>query len=146
MAGRPEIYTNELASLVLDEISSTSKSLKTICKDDAMPSLSTVQRWLRDETNIEFRNQYARAKEEQADLLAEEILDIADDGSNDLMTITKGDVSYEQENKEVTNRSKLRVEARKWLASKLKAKKYGDKLDVDMTQKIINVKVDGEEE
>ena len=60
----------------------------------------------------------------------EEILEIADDGSNDLMTITKGDLSYEAENKEVTNRSRLRVDARKWIASKLKPKKYGDKVDM----------------
>jgi len=74
---------------------------------------------------------YARAKNKQYDNLAEEIIDIADDGSNDLMTIVKGDESYEQENKEVVNRSKLRVDARKWLLSKLKSDKYGDKIAVE---------------
>jgi hypothetical protein len=58
------------------------------------------------------------------------MIDIADDGSNDFMTITKGDISYEVENKEWTSRSKLRVETRKWAASKLKPKKYGEKLDL----------------
>ncbi len=62
--------------------------------------------------------------------MAEDILDIADDGSNDFMTITKGDKTYEVENKEVTNRSRLRVDTRKWIMSKMKPKKYGDKLDM----------------
>ncbi len=61
--------------------------------------------------------------------MSEDILDIADDGSNDLMTIQKGNTEYEIENKEVTNRSRLRVDTRKWLMSKMKPKKYGDKID-----------------
>lgn len=127
-AGRPAILTAELSDQICAEIATTSKSLKTICSDEKLPNVSTVLRWLRE--NEEFRNQYTRAKQEQADFLAEEILDISDDGSNDFMTIIKGDVSYEVENKEWTSRSKLRVESRKWIASKLKPKKYGDKLDV----------------
>lgn len=127
--GRPEIYSQKVADRLCAEIASTSKSLRTICKMDGMPSVQTVLKWLREDKNG-FLAQYTRAKEEQADYLVEEMIDIADDGSNDLMTITKGDVSYEVENKEVTNRSKLRVETRKWISSKLKPKKYGDRLDV----------------
>ncbi|WP_315823022.1 hypothetical protein [Paraflavitalea speifideaquila] len=93
-----------------------------------MPAVSTVLKWLR-ENREDFSAQYARAKEEQADFMIEEMIEIADDGTNDLMTIEKGDISYEVENKEVTNRSKLRVETRKWIASKLKPKKYGEKLE-----------------
>lgn len=103
-----------------------------------MPAVRTILSWLLDgekeegkQAHKDFLRSYVRAREEQADFLAEEILEIADDGSNDLMTITKGDASYETENKEVTNRSKLRVDARKWIASKLKPKKYGDKLDLN---------------
>jgi len=127
-AGRPSDYSEEIADLICTDIATSSKSLKTICEQEGMPNAVTVMRWLR--VHDEFRNQYARAKEDQADFLAEEMIDIADDGSNDLMTITKGDISYEMENKEVTNRSKLRVETRKWIASKLKPKKYGEKLDL----------------
>jgi hypothetical protein len=129
MAGRPEKYSQEIADKICLEIATSSKSLRTICKQDGMPSVETILRWLREDKE-KFCAQYTRAKEEQADFMCEEMVDIADDGSNDLMTITKGDTSYEIENKEVTNRSKLRVETRKWLASKLKPKKYGDKLDV----------------
>lgn len=136
--GRPSIFTQEIADKICEEIATSSKSLKTICGEEGMPSVRTVLSWLsqgdKEESKPEFKeflHQYARAREEQADFLAEEILEIADDGSNDLMTITKGDASYETENKEVTNRSKLRVEARKWIASKLKPKKYSDKVDLN---------------
>ena len=62
--------------------------------------------------------------------MADEIIDIADEGVNDLMTVVYGDEEYEKENKEVVNRSRLRVDTRKWLLSKLIPKKYGDKIDV----------------
>jgi hypothetical protein len=75
---------------------------------------------------IEFRHQYARAREAQADFLAEEILQIADDGENDTYATENGPAV----NHDVVQRSRLRVDARKWLASKLAPKKYGDKLAV----------------
>lgn len=132
--GAPEIFTQELADRLCELISTTTKSLRTICKMEGMPSVRTVLRWLREDKEG-FCAQYARAKEEQADFMIEEMVEIADDGTNDLMTVEKGDASYEVENKEVTNRSKLRVETRKWIASKLKPKKYGDKIGHELTGK-----------
>src|SRR3546814_11281656 len=85
--------------------------------------LSTVFRWLRDEAHEEFRQQYARARDNQADTLADEILDIADDGSNDYVG------EDEKYNGDAVARSRLRVDARKWLAGKLAPKKYGEKID-----------------
>lgn len=127
-------FTQEVADVICDRIATSTLSIKNICEsDEHLPNVSTVLRWLR--TNEEFRTQYTRAKEEQADMLIEEMIDIADDGSNDLMTVIRGDKEYEQENKEVTSRSKLRVETRKWIAAKLKPKKYGDKLDVTSDNK-----------
>jgi len=111
--------------MVCQEIATSTFSMRTICERLDIP-VGTVLAWLSREPT--FQEKYARAKEMQADILAEEILDISDDGSNDLMTIVKGDISYEQENKEVVNRSKLRVDSRKWIASKLKPKKYGDRM------------------
>lgn len=125
--GRPSTYTPEVADAICDRIAEGA-SLRAICADEAMPGRTTVNRWLREKA--EFRDQYARAREEQAEHLLDEILEIADDATNDFMTITKGDVSYEVENKEWTSRSKLRVDTRKWAMSKLAPKKYGDKLDV----------------
>lgn len=137
--GRPTEYNPEIADRICEKIATSSIGLKHILKEDGMPSQSTVYNWLR--IHPEFLEKYTRAREDQADFMAEEILDIADDGSNDLMTIVKGDESYEVENKEVVNRSKLRVEARKWIASKLKPKKYGDKVDLTSDGDKINGQV-----
>lgn len=97
-------------------------------------------RWLlsNDEDKKEFCNQYARAREIQAEYIFEDILDIADDGRNDWMSVyNKRSGEYEDvPNPEVVNRSRLRVDARKWYLGKLQPKKYGDK-----TTKDVNVNV-----
>jgi hypothetical protein len=102
-----------------------------------MPSVATVFNWLR--THKEFLEQYTRAKEESADAMAEDILDIADDATNDYMMRTgkDGKESY-QLNGEHIQRSRLRVESRKWLMAKMKPKKYGDKIDVTSDGEKIN--------
>ena len=130
MAGRPTDYTEDKADAICEKIASTSFSFKTICESLEIPT-GTALAWLNKQPT--FQEKYARAKEMQADLLAEEIMDIADDGSNDLMTIVKGDLSYEVENKEVVNRSRLRIDARKWIASKLKPKRYGDRISQEIS-------------
>ncbi len=136
--GRPTDYNQEIADKVCERIAEGA-SMRTVCSPDDMPGLSTVFRWLR--IFPEFREQYARATEERTEAMSEEILDIADDGSNDMMTIQKGNASYEIENKEVTNRSRLRVDTRKWLMSKMKPKKYGDKLDMTTNGKDLPVPI-----
>jgi hypothetical protein len=92
-----------------------------------MPNKATVFRWLA--ANPSFSDQYARAREAQADSLADEMLDIADDGSNDWMEVKdrEGAIMGWRENGEAMRRSQLRIDARKWLAGKLRPKKYGDK-------------------
>jgi hypothetical protein len=91
-----------------------------------MPSPSTIFKWINDIP--EFSDKYAHAKEAQADYFAEELLDIADDGSNDWMTKRFGETEVEIPNPEVLQRSKLRVDTRKWLMSKFKPKRFGDKV------------------
>lgn len=125
--GRPGLdYDPETADNICAEIAGSSKSLKTICSGNGMPGVTTVYRWLRE--NEDFAKNYARAKTEQAELLVEEMLQIADDGINDTQT---GEGGEPITNTDVIQRSKLRVDTRKWLASKLLPKKYGDKLDVE---------------
>lgn len=102
-----------------------------------MPEARTIHYWLLDKDKEAFFQQYARARGIQAEVMFDEILEIADDGSNDLMTITKGNSSYEMEDKEVTNRSKLRVDSRKWYLSKVLPKKFGDKMDITSGNKPI---------
>ena len=125
--GRPSKYSNALADKICERLAS-GESLVRVCKDPDMPGLSTVFRWLAD--NESFRDNYARAREVQADVLADEILDIADDGINDSYTDDEGG---ERTNYDVIARSKLRVDARKWIASKLLPKKYGERQQVDAT-------------
>ena len=74
--------------------------------------------------------QYARAREAQADQFAEDIIAIADDGIGDTYTDADGN---ERTNQDVIARSRLRVDARKWLASKMAPKRYGDKLSAEIT-------------
>ncbi len=137
MAGRPTTYTPEIGKSICESIATSSKSMKTICSELNL-SINTVLDWLDykgDNEHIKgFSQLYARAKELQADYLFEEMIEIADDGSNDYMTITKGDQTYNVEDKEVTNRSKLRIDVRKFAASKLRSKKYGDKLELSGDQ------------
>lgn len=120
------LYAPEIGDEICAQLAD-GRSLRTICRDEAMPSLTTVFKWLRE--NPEFAQQYARAKEDGVEAMMEDCLEIADDGTNDWMTITKGDVEIEIINREAIDRSKLRVDTRKWFASKLKPKKYGDKIE-----------------
>ncbi|MBQ0707851.1 terminase small subunit protein [Ochrobactrum sp. AP1BH01-1] len=130
--GRPSDYTQEVADLICERIAD-GESLRTICDDQGMPSRTTVFKWL--SRFNEFADQYARAREAQADTLFDEILSIADDGRNDWMEKTNkdGEVIGEVFNKEAVQRSSLRVEARKWMAGKLRPKKYSEKLDLNVS-------------
>lgn len=124
--GRPSNYTTELADQICERISE-GESLRHICLDDCMPNKATVFRWLSG--NKEFSDQYACARDAQADTLADEIVDIADEVSKD--TYVDGD-GVTRTNQEAVARSRLRVDARKWVASKLKPKVYGDRIEADM--------------
>ncbi len=119
--GRPSIYSDELAARICAGLA-CGKSLRTVCKQEGMPSLETVFRWLREKP--EFRDQYAHAKNESADALVEEMLDIADDANGD----HDDEGRYVSEN---VQRSKLRIDTRKWIAAKMKPKKFGDHIDVN---------------
>jgi len=118
---RPSDYTPELGDIICSELAD-GKSMRAVCLPDKMPDKATVFRWIR--TKEGFRDQYARAKEESADALTDEMLDIADDSDLDY---TKTDDDGVKLNSENIQRSRLRIDTRKWLASKLKPKKFGDK-------------------
>lgn len=127
-SGRPSIYTKELANDICLRLS-RGESLRRICEDDNMPAATTVHQWVLDDKEG-FSKHYTRARTIQAENMFDEILDIADDGSNDFMTITKGKETYNIEDREVTNRSRLRVDSRKWYLSKVLPKKFGEKIDM----------------
>lgn len=120
--GRPSKYTPELAALICERVATHDLGLPRLCKKfDDMPDEETIRRWLY--RHPEFRGKYAQAKIEQADFLAQQCLEIADDDSRDIKVNDEG---YETFNAEFAARSRLRVDTRKWLASKLLPKQYGD--------------------
>lgn len=125
--GRPSTYSTRTTEAICGRLVN-GESLRAICKDGAMPSFSTVMRWLQSQE--EFRRAYAIAREMQADLLADEILEIADDGRLDYRERygQGGEVVGVEVDYEHIQRAKLRVDARKWYAAKLAPRKYGDRL------------------
>ncbi|HWE98843.1 MAG TPA: hypothetical protein VG248_03515 [Caulobacteraceae bacterium] len=126
--GRPLTYSTKVATEVCELIAMSNVGLARQLKDRAdLPSETTVMRWL--DQFPEFREQYARARERQADLLVDEALEIADDTSGDVIMGKHGPMM----DAEFVARSKLRVETRKWMAGKLAPKKYGEASRVELT-------------
>ena len=103
------------------------ESVRSICKDDHMPAISTLMKILR--TNPDRTSQYALATQMRADAMFEEVLNIADDGSNDYMLKNAEDPTSFALNGEHVQRSRLRVDTRKWALSKKRPERYGDRID-----------------
>lgn len=131
--GRPTIYSKELAETICARISD-GESLRRICRDEGMPALATIFRWL--PLYKEFKEQYEISSRERLQGMAEELLDIADDGTNDWMERQDKENPGYAYNGEHVQRSRLRVDARKWLLSKHLPKVYGDKAQVEHTGEI----------
>ena len=141
--GRPTIYTKELGILICKRISG-GESVRAICKDKDMPSQDAIYGWLLDERKKEFAENYERARNSQAEILFDELLEIADDGTNDYTEkeFNNGNI-VEIANSEHIQRSRLRVDTRKWYLSKVLPKKFGDKLDMTTNGKDIPVPILG---
>jgi hypothetical protein len=128
--GRPSSFSPQIAETICTRLIG-GESLRTICEDDGIPEARTVHRWLasEDEQFTAFRQQYARAREAQAETLFDEILEIVDDGRNDWVERERKDgTKFVALNDEAIARSRLRMDARRWMAGKLAPKKYGEKV------------------
>jgi hypothetical protein len=113
---RPTKYTPKLGQLICNKIATESKGLlKLCCGDEGLPCYTTILCWLTDPDKKEFKQNYLLAREAQADLLCDEILEIADEAGG------------EKDSTIDVSRARLRIDARKWKAAKLAPKKYGDK-------------------
>lgn len=132
LGGRPSKYTKEIADEICERIAE-GESLRRICLSDHLPNRKTIFHWLLNDTHPGFCDQYRMARDMQAENFADEMNDIADDGSNDYMENVddQGAVIGYKLNGEHIQRSRLRIDTRKWIASKLKPKKYGDKIEVE---------------
>lgn len=130
----PSEFSKAKADAICERIAD-GESLRKICQDDDMPNKATVFRWLI--ANPSFSDQYARAREAQADALFDDSIDIADDARNDWMARYGIDddgkpLAGWQANGEHIQRSRLRIDTRRWMAGKLKPKVYGEKSTVDI--------------
>jgi len=124
---RPSSYTEEIAARICEELAH-GKSLVNICIPDDMPSDRTVYRWL--DADESFRQRYARAREEQADFYAAQVIELADTCRIGKKITEKADGSEEIVTADMVERSRLQIDARKWYAGKLAPKKYGEKVAV----------------
>lgn len=129
----PMPYSETIGHQILERLAD-GESLKKICNpDEGMPSRPTFFKWLA--TNDVFANSYARAREAQADALFDQTLDIADETIEDYIKRLhfEGATPEWVVNGEAIARSKLRIDTRKWMAAKLRPKKYGEQIVVDQT-------------
>lgn len=133
---RPTKYTPQLARAICEQIATTTLSIHNIANDLHI-SPSMIMRWLNKHQS--FREQYARARELQADLLASQILEIADNARMEKKTTIKP-TGTETVEADMVSRSRLMVDVRKWLASKLAPKKFGDQIDLTTQGEKINAK------
>ena len=124
--GRPTIFTQHIANIICTRIAE-GESLREIVKTDGMPDRTTVYDWLLK--NEAFANQYTRAREEQADTLADEILAISDEAPEvDYIKDKHGNVIDIKIDSGYVAYQRQRIDARKWVAAKLKPKKYSENI------------------
>jgi len=125
--GRPTIFTQQMANLICLRIAE-GESLREIVKMEGMPERATIYEWLLKKPD--FADQYARAREEQADTLADEIIAIADEQPEIIPVVDKktGMLIEHKLDGAFLQWQKNRIEARKWTAMKLKPKKYGERV------------------
>ena len=133
---------DKVLTYICSEISSSSDGIQQIINRTAfeLPRRQKITDWLDAEGNEDHRVRYARAREAQADLLVDEMISIADDATNDYMD----KVNSEGETKRVLDsehiqRSRLRIDTRKFIASKLRPKVYGDAAKKEEVEVNINI-------
>ena len=139
--GRPSIFTPELGQEICLRMLEGACSLRQVCDAADMPCKATVFNWLleaeRGDADVGLKNfldQYARACEIKLTMLEDELIPIADNTEGDVIEVTskKGEMS-QRVNLENVQRDRLRVDTRKWILERLRAKKYGEKKEIKST-------------
>ena len=136
--GRKAIpYDPDVAREIISRIIA-GETLRGVCEDEDIPSKDVVYGWLA--LDQAFSDAYARAREHQVMQWADEIIEIADDSLADFIETVGADGEVDREfNTEHVQRSRLRIDARKWVMSKVAPRVFGDKIDVNMTAKVTAV-------
>lgn len=125
MTGRPTTYDKAIADALVRLIAEEGYTLNRACRTVGVAK-ATFLGWVEADRD-QLSDRYAKAREALLEHWADEIVDVADETSHDTITTAQG---TEVANTEWISRSRLRVDARKWLLSKLKPNKYGDKLTI----------------
>jgi len=120
------MYDQQRADRICEALSQ-GQSLRKAAAAEGVSHVTVLQ-WIRDIPG--FSDQYARAREAGWALLADELVEIADDSSGDSYQDEDGKIRVDQE---VVARSRLRLDTRKWLLSKMLPKVYGDKVTQEHT-------------
>ena len=130
--GRPTKYSDKLAEKIFT-LMGEGKSLRTICAREDMPNAETVFRWLRKDAL--FSEQYARACENRTEAQLELLNELGD------TAIELSQDTGEKRAGAVVQAVRLKADNLKWVMSKMKPKKYGDKLDMTSDGKAITVEL-----
>lgn len=124
--GRPSTFTPERAAAICERLAA-GESLRAICRDEGMPSQRVVFEWLA--ADGAFAQQYARARSQGLDEVAQEIIEISDEV--EVEAVQDGEAVTLKLDATAVARNRLRVDARKWLLAKLAPKKYGERLNLE---------------
>lgn len=128
--GRPTVFSQKVADEICKRLA-RGETLKAICRDPKMPPDTTVRTWLLNPKRKEFYVQYTKARDIGLEVMAEDLLEISDDGSNDWMESNDPENPGYKFNGEHYQRSRLRVYTRQWYLSKLAPKRYGDRQHIE---------------
>lgn len=129
--GRPSIYSQELGLKICERLAN-GESLRAICKGEEFPTKSTVLRWIIDGEHKDFSDQYAKAREVQAEVLADEIIEISDTTKLGIINELGPDGAVIKTREEdMLGHRRLQVDTRKWYLSKVLPKKFGEKSEIE---------------
>ncbi|MBX3703982.1 MAG: hypothetical protein KF822_09430 [Steroidobacteraceae bacterium] len=115
-------YSEEIAATICQRLAA-GDSLRTICATEGMPAKSTIFVWL--QVHEDFRAQYALARQWQAETLVDDMVDISDESGDDWRIDDEGNLVV---NHDAIARCRLRVDTRKWVASRMHPRMYGDRV------------------
>ena len=126
--GRPTVCTPENCDEIIERLTN-GETLSGICRDPKLPARTTIL-YYRNK-NPAFADRYARARRDQMEKWEDEIIDISDDGTTDYITkIGQNGAEYQAVDQEHIQRSRLRVDTRKFLMAKIAPHVYGDHVEV----------------